>query len=182
MQATIARLAERPNLWPWLLLTPLAVYLAVFFLVPLIDVIAVMLMTIAAPDAAFPLLWMFLAMWVGSSLGMLGVLAGTIVITAAYWFSYVVAGQQDDSRLIILPIVVAGLAAISSVASLRSSTRWRSAAERSSMLTTASVNQPRWPTMTSRGAASPRSMAICRQMLRSSRWFFFGSSVPTQTK
>jgi putative spermidine/putrescine transport system permease protein len=39
MQATIARLAQRPNLWPWLLLTPLAVYLAVFFLVPLIDVI-----------------------------------------------------------------------------------------------------------------------------------------------
>lgn len=39
MQATIARLAERPNLWPWLLLTPLAVYLAVFFLVPLIDVV-----------------------------------------------------------------------------------------------------------------------------------------------
>lgn len=91
---------------------------------PLIDIIAVMLMTIAAPDAAFPLLWMFLAMWVGSSLGMLGVLAGTIVITAAYWFSYVVAGQQDDSRLIILPIVVAGLAAISSVAS------WRSGAQR----------------------------------------------------
>jgi putative spermidine/putrescine transport system permease protein len=39
MQAMIAKLAERPNLWPWLLLTPLAVYLAVFFLVPLIDVI-----------------------------------------------------------------------------------------------------------------------------------------------
>ncbi|MBS0249079.1 MAG: ABC transporter permease [Proteobacteria bacterium] len=39
MQATIAKLAERPNLWPWLLLAPLAVYLAVFFLVPLVNVI-----------------------------------------------------------------------------------------------------------------------------------------------
>lgn len=33
-----ARLTERPNLWPWLLLTPLALYLAIFFLVPLLDV------------------------------------------------------------------------------------------------------------------------------------------------
>lgn len=39
MQRTTARLAERPNLWPWLLLTPLAVYLAVFFLAPLIGVV-----------------------------------------------------------------------------------------------------------------------------------------------
>jgi len=38
MGTKIARLADRPNLWPWLLLTPLALYLAVFFLVPLIDV------------------------------------------------------------------------------------------------------------------------------------------------
>ncbi|TWG90515.1 putative spermidine/putrescine transport system permease protein [Mesorhizobium sp. J18] len=38
MGATIAKLAERPNLWPWLLLTPLAIYLAIFFLVPLVNV------------------------------------------------------------------------------------------------------------------------------------------------
>lgn len=38
MGATIPRLAQRPNLWPWLLLTPLAAYLAIFFVVPLADV------------------------------------------------------------------------------------------------------------------------------------------------
>jgi len=38
MGATISRLSEKPNLWPWLLLAPLAIYLAMFFLVPLIDV------------------------------------------------------------------------------------------------------------------------------------------------
>lgn len=38
MGATISRLSEKPNLWPWLLLAPLAIYLAIFFLVPLIDV------------------------------------------------------------------------------------------------------------------------------------------------
>lgn len=39
MQASITRLMERPTLWPWLLLTPLALYLAVFFVVPLVDVV-----------------------------------------------------------------------------------------------------------------------------------------------
>lgn len=38
MKATISSLSDRPNLWPWLLLAPLAAYLAVFFLIPLIDV------------------------------------------------------------------------------------------------------------------------------------------------
>ncbi|WP_309082929.1 ABC transporter permease [Chelativorans sp.] len=38
MGATISRLGERPNLWPWLLLAPLTAYLAIFFLVPLADV------------------------------------------------------------------------------------------------------------------------------------------------
>jgi len=39
MQASITRLMERPTLWPWLLLTPLALYLAIFFVVPLVDVV-----------------------------------------------------------------------------------------------------------------------------------------------
>lgn len=38
MGLSIAQLAQRPNLWPWLLLTPLAIYLAIFFAVPLADV------------------------------------------------------------------------------------------------------------------------------------------------
>lgn len=38
MGAMISRLAERPTLWPWLLLAPLAIYLVVFFVVPLADV------------------------------------------------------------------------------------------------------------------------------------------------
>jgi len=38
MGASVSRLVGRPNVWPWLLLTPLAAYLAIFFLVPLIDV------------------------------------------------------------------------------------------------------------------------------------------------
>lgn len=50
MQASLSRLAERPNLWPWLLLTPLAIYLAIFFLVPLVDVI---IMSFTEPRPTF---------------------------------------------------------------------------------------------------------------------------------
>ena len=35
MAVTISSLSSRTTLWPWLLLTPLAIYLALFFLVPL---------------------------------------------------------------------------------------------------------------------------------------------------
>lgn len=38
MATSIAKLTDRTNLWPWLLLAPLALYMAVFFLVPLVDV------------------------------------------------------------------------------------------------------------------------------------------------
>lgn len=39
MGRTIAHLAERKNLWPWLLLLPLAAYLLVFFAIPLAEVV-----------------------------------------------------------------------------------------------------------------------------------------------
>ncbi|WP_274424969.1 ABC transporter permease [Chelativorans sp. YIM 93263] len=50
MGATISRLADKPNLWPWLLLTPLALYLAVFFAVPLFDVAV---MSFTEPSLSF---------------------------------------------------------------------------------------------------------------------------------
>lgn len=51
MGSTTTRLVQRPNLWPWLLLTPLALYLAVFFVVPLADV-AIMSLTHPRPTLA----------------------------------------------------------------------------------------------------------------------------------
>jgi putative spermidine/putrescine transport system permease protein len=46
--AGLSSLTDRPNLWPWLLLAPLAGYLAIFFAVPLADV-AVMSVTHPEP-------------------------------------------------------------------------------------------------------------------------------------
>ena len=48
MAISIVKLAERPTLWPWLLLAPLALYLLVFFAVPLADV-AIMSVTEPRP-------------------------------------------------------------------------------------------------------------------------------------
>lgn len=44
-------LTERPNLWPWLLLAPLAAYMAIIFVVPLADV-AIMSVTRPEPTLA----------------------------------------------------------------------------------------------------------------------------------
>lgn len=38
MAVTLSALSERKSLWPWLLMTPLVLYLTLFFLVPLADV------------------------------------------------------------------------------------------------------------------------------------------------
>ncbi|TKT74700.1 ABC transporter permease [Aquamicrobium sp. LC103] len=48
MGVNIAKLTQRTDLWPWLLLTPLAVYMAIFFVVPLADV-AIMSFTEPSP-------------------------------------------------------------------------------------------------------------------------------------
>ncbi|PKI90263.1 PAS domain-containing sensor histidine kinase [Actinomycetales bacterium SN12] len=94
-------------------------------LLPLIDIGAVMLLTISAPTSGFPLLWLFPAMWVGSTLGAFGVVGATVVITALYWASIMLVDTQPVlSAFVVFPIVVAGLATIASVAS------WRSSAQR----------------------------------------------------
>lgn len=49
--ASLSKLAERPNLWPWLLLLPLAGYMAIFFVIPLADV-AIMSVTEPKPSLA----------------------------------------------------------------------------------------------------------------------------------
>ncbi|AMS45062.1 ABC transporter permease [Aminobacter aminovorans] len=51
MAISIAALSRKKDLWPWLLLAPLAVYMAVFFLVPLADV-ALMSVTEPRPTLA----------------------------------------------------------------------------------------------------------------------------------
>jgi len=94
-------------------------------LLPLIDIGAVMLLTLSSPASGFPLLWLFPAMWVGSTLGMLGVLGATVVVTTLYWASIVlVEAPPLLSAFVVFPIVVAGLATIAAVAS------WRSGAQR----------------------------------------------------
>ncbi|MBR9764314.1 MAG: ABC transporter permease [Rhodobacteraceae bacterium] len=51
MGLSLSALAERKTLWPWLLLAPLTIYLALFFLVPLVEV-AIMSVTEPRPGLA----------------------------------------------------------------------------------------------------------------------------------
>ncbi|MEO4001775.1 ABC transporter permease [Mesorhizobium sp. CAU 1732] len=51
MTTGLSNLTQKTNLWPWLLLTPLALFLTVFFVVPLLDV-AIMSFTHPRPTLA----------------------------------------------------------------------------------------------------------------------------------
>ncbi|MCO5732186.1 ABC transporter permease [Rhizobium sp. SSA_523] len=51
MSISLTTLTERKNLWPWLLLAPLGLYLLLFFVVPLVDV-AIMSVTHPRPTLA----------------------------------------------------------------------------------------------------------------------------------
>lgn len=94
-------------------------------LLPLIDIGAITLLTLSAPGSGFPLLWLFPAMWIGSSLGTLGVIGATVLVTAVYWATIIYSGETFEmSAFVVYPVVVAGLATIASVAS------WRSTAQR----------------------------------------------------
>lgn len=94
-------------------------------LLPLIDIGAITLLTLSAPGSGFPLLWLFPAMWIGSSLGTLGVIGATVLVTAVYWATIIYSGETFEmAAFVVYPVVVAGLATIASVAS------WRSTAQR----------------------------------------------------
>lgn len=94
-------------------------------LLPLIDIGAITPLTLSAPGSGFPLLWLFPAMWIGSSLGTLGVIGATVLVTAVYWATIIYSGETFEmSAFVVYPVVVAGLATIASVAS------WRSTAQR----------------------------------------------------
>ncbi|OHV76838.1 ABC transporter permease [Rhizobium sp. LCM 4573] len=51
MGTSLSKLTEKPNIWPWLLLAPLGIYMLIFFVVPLADV-AIMSFTEPRPTLA----------------------------------------------------------------------------------------------------------------------------------
>lgn len=101
---------------PWSRLPAYAV-----IVIPIIDIIAIALMRIAEPTAAFGLLWVFPAMWL-SVVGRIGFAISLIGIPVLYWWIlWTGASTSGTYAVVLLPVVIVAV----SVASYSSSRRFR---------------------------------------------------------
>ncbi len=93
---------------PWSRLPPAAVAV-----IPVVDIVAITLLRISDPAAAFGLLWVFPAMWL-STLGRLGFAVAALGIPAVYWVVLATGSSSSGTyAVVLLPIVVIAVSAAS---------------------------------------------------------------------
>jgi signal transduction histidine kinase len=93
----------------------------VSMLVPLTDIAVIALMSDASSGAGLEILWVFPAMWLGSSLGLLGVLVASVNITVIYWSLVALdGGRVFTPTVILLPLAIAAVAATAHLSAQRS--------------------------------------------------------------
>lgn len=101
---------------PWSRLPPYAV-----IVLPVVDIVAIALMRIAEPNAAFGLLWVFPAMWL-SVIGRVGFAISVVGIPVVYWcILWTGASPAGTYAVVLLPVVIVAV----SVACYSSSRRFR---------------------------------------------------------
>jgi putative spermidine/putrescine transport system permease protein len=106
MAISIAALSAKKNLWPWLLLAPLAIYMAIFFLVPLVDV-AIMSVTEPRPTLANYERVLTTALY---QRVFVNTFATAIIVTACcllvgYPLAYLMANSKPRTAMLILLLV-----------------------------------------------------------------------------
>jgi len=81
--------------------------------IPLVDVLAIALMRISDPSAAFGLLWVFPAMWL-SALGRIGFVIAALGIPAVYW-AILASGPptRGTYAVMLLPVIIVAIGAAS---------------------------------------------------------------------
>lgn len=101
---------------PWSRLPPHAV-----IVLPVVDIVAIALMRLAEPNAAFGLLWVFPAMWL-SVIGRAGFAISVVGIPVVYWcILWTGASPVGTYAVVLLPVVIVAV----SVACYSSSRRFR---------------------------------------------------------
>ncbi|OJU45833.1 MAG: two-component sensor histidine kinase [Microbacterium sp. 69-7] len=101
---------------PWSRLPPHAV-----IVLPVVDIVAIALMRLAEPNAAFGLLWVFPAMWL-SVIGRAGFAISVVGIPVVYWcILWTGASPTGTYAVVLLPVVIVAV----SVACYLSSRRFR---------------------------------------------------------
>lgn len=106
MSRGIAKLTDRKDLWPWLLLTPLAIYMAIFFLVPLADVA---IMSVTEPRTTLANYQkvltgtLYLRVFLNTFLTAIAVTLSCLLV--GYPLAYLIANSSPQKARLILLIV-----------------------------------------------------------------------------
>lgn len=88
--------------------------------IPAIDIVAIVLMQLAAPNTVLGLLWIFPVMWLASGFGLLGLLADIIAIGSIASLLVALTADELTYTTLVLPLVLTAVAATSYLNARRS--------------------------------------------------------------
>lgn len=90
-------------------------------ILPTIDIVAIGLLEISSPRSGFALLWVFPALWLASSFGLVGLVLGSAAVSSAYWLTSLTANDAVfRPTMVLLPLAMAALALAAYLTSRRS--------------------------------------------------------------
>lgn len=102
--------------------------------VPAIDIVAITLMQIAAPDTVLGLLWIFPATWLAGGFGLLGLFGVIVAIAGIVSVLTALSATEVTYRTFLLPLVIVAVAATSHLNARRSDAQRMLLAKQSALL------------------------------------------------
>lgn len=102
--------------------------------VPAIDIVAITLMQIAAPDSALGLLWIFPATWLAGGFGLLGLFGVIVAIAGIVSVLTALSATEVTYRTLLLPLVIIAVAVTSHLNARRSDAQRMLLAKQSQLL------------------------------------------------
>ncbi|MCP2637079.1 PAS domain-containing sensor histidine kinase [Microbacterium sp. HD4P20] len=102
--------------------------------VPALDVLAITVMQIAAPESALGLLWIFPTTWLAGSFGLLGLVAAAVSIAGITGVLTALSAADATYRTLLLPLVLFAVATTSHLITRRSDAQRMLLAKQSQLL------------------------------------------------
>ena len=102
--------------------------------VPAVDILAITLMQIAAPDTVLGLLWIFPTMWLAGGFGLLGLFGVIVAIAGIVSVLTALSATEVTYRTFLLPLVLVAVAATSHLNARRSDAQRTLLAKQSQLL------------------------------------------------
>ncbi|HKP07042.1 MAG TPA: HAMP domain-containing sensor histidine kinase [Microbacterium sp.] len=102
--------------------------------VPAIDIVAITLMQVAAPDTMLGLLWIFPATWLAGGFGLLGLFGVIVAIAGIVSVLTVLSATEVTYRTFLLPLVIIAVAVTSHLNARRSDAQRMLLAKQSQLL------------------------------------------------